>query len=55
LRNIEEKLFGNKKAEEASVVSSGLLSFVAPTHYVDLPSQGRFYPVGHPLHGKNLP
>jgi len=52
LRNIEEKLFGNKKAEEASVVSSGLLSFVAPTHYVDLPSQGRFYPVGHPLHGK---
>lgn len=50
--NIEEKLSGIKKNEEASVASVGPLSFVVPTHFVDLPSQGRFYPVGHPLHGK---
>ena len=28
-------------------------SFVVPTDFVELPSQGRFYPEGHPLHGQN--
>ena len=27
-------------------------SFVIPTEYVELPSQGRFYPEDHPLHGQ---
>lgn len=27
-------------------------SFVVPTEFVDLPSQGRFYPEGHPLHNQ---
>jgi|TARA_R100001163_G_scaffold63449_1_gene55414 hypothetical protein len=27
-------------------------SFVVPTEFVELPSQGRFYPAGHPLHGQ---
>mgnify|MGYP003637825809 FL=1 len=27
-------------------------SFVVPTEFVDLPSQGKFYGEGHPLHGK---
>lgn len=31
---------------------NGGLSFVAPTELVDLPSQGRFYPEGHPLHNQ---
>lgn len=31
----------------------GGFSFVVPTEYVDLPSQGRFYPQGHPLHNKD--
>ncbi len=26
------------------------LSFVAPTEFVEIPSQGKFYPEGHPLH-----
>tara|TARA_Y100001973_G_scaffold106623_1_gene185905 strand:+ start:1233 stop:2156 length:924 start_codon:yes stop_codon:yes gene_type:complete len=26
------------------------LSFVVPTEFVDLPSEGRYYPEGHPLH-----
>ena len=28
-----------------------ILSFVTPTEFVELPSQGRFYPAGHPLAG----
>jgi len=27
-------------------------SFVVPTEFVELPSEGDFYPEGHPLHGK---
>jgi hypothetical protein len=30
----------------------GGFSFVVPTEFVELPSQGRFYPEGHPLHGQ---
>tara|TARA_Y100000592_G_scaffold56450_1_gene88692 strand:- start:4024 stop:4848 length:825 start_codon:yes stop_codon:yes gene_type:complete len=30
----------------------GGFSFVVPTEFVDLPSQGRYYPEGHPLHNK---
>ena len=33
---------------------SGLLSFVAPTEFVNLPSQGKFYPPEHPLHNKDV-
>jgi rubredoxin len=33
---------------------SGLLSFVSPTEFVNLPSQGRFYPSDHPLHNKDV-
>jgi len=28
------------------------LDFSTPTELVDLPSKGRFYPEGHPLHGE---
>ena len=27
------------------------LNFVAPTEFVEIPSKGKFYPAGHPLHG----
>jgi len=27
-------------------------SFVVPTEFVDLPSEGKYYPQGHPLHGQ---
>tara|TARA_B100001093_G_scaffold204826_1_gene196927 strand:+ start:8201 stop:9022 length:822 start_codon:yes stop_codon:yes gene_type:complete len=33
--------------------NGGGFSFVVPTEFVDLPSQGRFYPQGHPLHKKD--
>lgn len=29
------------------------LDFTCPTEYVDLPSQGKFYAEGHPLHGED--
>lgn len=29
------------------------LSFVVPTEFVDLPSEGKYYPEGHPLYGKD--
>ena len=48
MRNIEERLLGTKKVEHTEVINAPL-SFVIPTEYVDLPSQGKFYPVGHPL------
>lgn len=31
----------------------GGFSFVVPTEFVDLPSRGRFYPQGHPLHNQD--
>jgi hypothetical protein len=31
----------------------GGFSFVVPTEFVDLPSEGRFYPEGHPLHNQS--
>ncbi len=33
--------------------NGGGFSFVVPTEFVDLPSQGRFYAQGHPLHEKD--
>ena len=32
--------------------NGGGFSFVVPTEFVDLPSQGRFYPEAHPLHNQ---
>jgi len=31
--------------------NSATFSFVVPTEFVDLPSEGKYYPTGHPLHG----
>jgi len=33
--------------------SQGQLSFIAPTEFVDLPSKGKLYPIGHPLKDKD--
>ena len=32
---------------------SGVFSFVVPTEFVELPSQGRYYTENHPLHGED--
>ena len=53
-----ERLGAPKTPEAASPPPTALtentndiLSFVTPTDFVDLPSQGRYYPEGHPLAG----
>jgi hypothetical protein len=36
--------------QPAAPKSSGALNFTRPTEFVQLPTEGRFYPEGHPLH-----
>ena len=59
-RNNEDR-FGANTATGASAPptpvatagnSAGGLSFATPTEFVELPSKGRFYAKGHPLHGE---
>jgi len=40
-------------APENSTENNNSLSYVVPTEIVELPSQGKFYPEGHPLHQVN--
>lgn len=59
MRNNEER-FGppimednaSAASQQAAPTTNGL-EFVSPTEFVDLPSKGKFYPEGHPLHGKD--
>ena len=37
---------------QATQGDAGGFSFVVPTEFVELPSGGRFYPEGHPLHNE---
>jgi hypothetical protein len=60
MRNNEDRL-GPPVMEDTSAASvqqptvpqTAGLQFVSPTEFVDLPSGGKFYPEGHPLHGKD--
>tara|TARA_R110000824_G_scaffold150209_3_gene320714 strand:+ start:3741 stop:4604 length:864 start_codon:yes stop_codon:yes gene_type:complete len=61
MRNNEDRLGGALEASEApptnttnnpSNGSSGLLNFVAPTDFVELPSKGTYYPKEHALRGQ---
>ena len=40
-------------APQTSTSDGGLLNFTSPTEFVELPSRGKYYPAGHPLHGKD--
>lgn len=55
-RNNEER-FGMPDSNLSSNVNNNTqnnsLSFVVPTEFVDLPSKGKFYKQGHPLHNKS--
>ena len=57
-RNNGDRL-GADRTEAASSPSAAVaaeptgLAFSTPTEFVDLPSEGRFYPQGHPLHGRD--
>ena len=60
-RNNSSRSGGNSRPEPADAPASsvaqvedsppvGSLNFVTPTEFVELPTKGRFYPEGHPLH-----
>jgi hypothetical protein len=38
--------------QQQEPVQESPFSFVVPTEFVDLPSGGKFYPEGHPLHNE---
>lgn len=56
-RNNEQRLAADQPAsvstEQKEDKKLDLLSFLNPTEVVELPSKGKFYPKGHPLHGKD--
>lgn len=61
MRNNEDRLGTNLPRQDLGFPPQALqqptaqtpqIGFVMPTEFVQLPSGGKFYPVGHPLHGK---
>ena len=55
-RNNESRMGANNipsPQNDKPETKPGLLDFVSPTQFVDLPSKGRFYPESHPLHNKD--
>lgn len=60
VRNNENRL-GHREPSDSSPVpqaqqaaQSSPFSFVVPTEFVTLPSKGKYYPEGHPLHGAEV-
>ena len=51
MRNNQDRL-GPAPAAASAHAAAPNLSFVVPTEFVELPSRGRFYPEGHPLHNQ---
>ena len=49
----KDRLGGSQHQATQPPAQTGGFSFVVPTEFVELPSQGRFYPEGHPLRGKD--
>jgi hypothetical protein len=52
----DERLGASEVANSANHIPQeevkGILDFVLPTEFVDLPTKGKFYPEGHPLHNE---
>ena len=49
----KDRLGGSQHQDTQPPAQTGGFSFVVPTEFVELPSQGRFYPQGHPLHSQD--
>jgi transcription elongation factor Elf1 len=49
----KDRLGGSQHQDTQPPAQTGGFSFVVPTEFVELPSQGKFYPESHPLHGKD--
>jgi len=55
----QDRLMGETKPQDTSpppqVTGGGdIFSFVVPTEFVELPSEGKYYPEGHPLHNQSV-
>jgi hypothetical protein len=53
MRDNDERLADLAMQDESPASLASPLAFVSPTEMVDLPSEGKLYPQGHPLSGKN--
>ena len=49
----KDRLGGSQHQDTQPPAQTGGFSFVVPTEFIELPSQGKFYPEGHPLHGED--
>lgn len=49
----KDRLGGTKHQDTQPPNAGGGFSFVVPTEFVELPSQGKFYSEGHPLRGED--
>ena len=49
----KDRLGGSQHQYTQPPAQTGGFSFVVPTEFIELPSQGKFYPEGHPLHGED--
>ena len=49
----KDRLGGSQHQDTQPPAQSGGFSFVVPTEFVELPSQGKFYSESHPLHGQD--
>lgn len=63
MRNNEQRIGGiNQNIQDSTPIqqlteqenNSLQLNYIAPTDVVELPSKGKFYPQGHPLHNKDI-
>ena len=52
MRNNDERIGAIKQSDSPAPSQMGQLNFVLPTEFVELPSKGKFYKEGHPLHNQ---
>ena len=52
MRNNELRSGARPSTESDAPKMPNPMDFITPTQFVELPSQGRYYPVGHPLHNQ---
>ena len=52
MRNNELRSGARPSTESDAPKMPNPMDFITPTQFVELPSEGKFYPVGHPLHNQ---
>ena len=52
MRNNQDRLGQPFPPEDQGVIAATGLNYAVPTEFVELPSRGKFYPEGHPLHNQ---